>query len=239
MGWGAIGLGAGSILPLEFCAPTALWSRPATLPSLVLALDSPAALALEWALMITAMMPPLIVEPLRHVIDRSFAKRRGRAVAWFAVGYGAAWMVAGITLQSMALIARVAAQKSPLPPGIAVIVALVWQVSPAKQRCLNACHRRPPLAAFGIAADLDAFAFGSTQGAWCVGACWALMLLPLLVGRGHLPTMTIVALFLLAERFERPAPYAWRLRVPGKALRIVAAQIYRRLDRMACSRALE
>jgi predicted metal-binding membrane protein len=239
MGWGAIGLGAGSILLPAFCAPAALWSRPATLPGLVLALNSPAALALKWALMITAMMPPLIVEPLRHVVDRSFAERRGRATALFVVGYGAAWMVAGMALQSMALIARVAAQKSPLLPGIAVIVALVWQVSPAKQRCLNACHRRPSLTAFGIAADLDAFAFGLTQGVWCVGACWALMLLPLLVGRGHLPTMTIVALFLFAERFERPAPYAWRLRGPCKALRIVAAQIHMRLDRMACSRVLE
>jgi hypothetical protein len=55
------------------------------------------------------------------------------------------------------------------------------------------------------------------------------MLLPLFVERGHLLGMIAVALFVFAERLERPAPLAWRWRGPGKALRIIAAQARMRL----------
>lgn len=97
-------------------------------------------------------------------------------------------------------------------------------MSPAKQRCLNRCHRLPHLAAFGWPARRDALGFGLSHGAWCVGACWLLMLLPMLTARGHLALMAAVMLFLLAERLERPAAPAWRWRAPTKAARILIAQ---------------
>jgi predicted metal-binding membrane protein len=101
---------------------------------------------------------------------------------------------------------------------------VAWQVSPAKQWCLNRCHRRPQLAAFGVAADRDAFNFGLTNGALCAGACWTLMLPMLLAAGGQLFAMIAVTLFVFAERLERPAPLAWRWRGTGKAWRIVLAQ---------------
>ena len=142
----------------------------------------------------------------------------------FVAGYMVAWMITGVGLQAMALAARWAAPEPLLCFGLAAAVAALWQVSPAKQWCLNRCHRQPHLAAFGAAANRDAFEFGLTNGASCVGACWALMLLPLLAGHGHFFAMIAVTLFIFAERLESPAPLAWRWRGPGKALRIVAAQ---------------
>ena len=147
----------------------------------------------------------------------------------FVAGYLAVWMIAGAALQAVALAARWAAPAPLAYLGVAAAAAMVWQISPAKQWCLNRCHRQPHLSAFGAAADRDAFDFGLTNGASCVGACWALMLLMLFAGQGHVLAMIALTLFVFAERLESPAPLEWRWRGPGKALRIVAAQARIRL----------
>jgi len=202
-------------------APPASWMSLGPLPPL----RSAASLAAGWALMLAAMMLPLLTAPVRHVHDRSFARRRGRAIALFIGGYAAAWMGAGAVLLALAAAARPLAHGSPLPLAAATIVALVWQASPVKQRCLNRCHAQPELAAFGLAAEVGALRFGLTHGAWCVGSCWALMLLPLLVARGHVAAMAAVTLLMIAERLERATPPRWRWRVPGKAARLLAARV--------------
>jgi hypothetical protein len=45
--------------------------------------------------------------------------------------------------------------------------------------------------------------------------------------------MTIVTLFVIAERIEIPAPLAWRWRGAGRALRIIAAQARMHLAQLA------
>jgi predicted metal-binding membrane protein len=210
------------VLP-EFCSS----SRRMPLSDsfkLAFVFNSAAPLASGWLLMLAAMTPPLVVEPLRHVRERSFARRRARAMFLFVIGYGAVWMIAGIGLQLIAFAARLAVSDTLVCLALSASVAMLWQVSPAKQWFLNRCHSRPQLAAFGAPADRAALDFGLTHGALCVGACWALMLLPLFVGQGHVLMMLAVTLFAFAERLESAAPLAWRWRGPGKALRIIAAQ---------------
>lgn len=220
--WLALAAGASSTALPDFCA--ALVPLSASL-DLALALNAPARLGAAWALMIVAMMAPLIVAPLRHVRDRSFARRRTRAALLFAAGYFAGWLIAGTALQVLALVMRSVVLDPVLALALAACIAIAWQISPAKQWCLNRCHRQPELAAFGAAADRDALAFGVSHGAACVGACWALMLLPLATTRFHLAGMIAVALFVFAERLEDPAPPAWRWRGAGKAARIMVAQV--------------
>jgi predicted metal-binding membrane protein len=224
--WLALAVGgSGDGTLTAICSAATAWAAsPPVSFDPALMLNSPARLVAGWALMVTAMMSPLIIAPLRHVYDRSFARRRGRAAALFLTGYGTAWMIAGLGLQALVLAVRWVAPAPLAVLGLAAGVALLWQISPAKQWCLNRCHRRPHLAAFGAVADRDVFGFGLTNGAFCAGACWALMLLPLLAERGHFTAMIAVALFLFAERLERPAPLLWRWRGPGKALRIAIAQ---------------
>jgi predicted metal-binding membrane protein len=234
---GSTSFAAWSVLALDgdvtrpaFCAAGALWGAPLSVSfDLALVFGSPARLASGWALMIVAMMFPLLMAPLRHVRDRSFARRRTWAVLLFVAGYAAVWTAAGVGLQAMALAVRSAAPLPLVGVSVAAAAALIWQVSPAKQWCLNRCHRRPQLAAFGAAADRDAFDFGLTHGASCAGTCWALMLLTLLVGNGHVLWMVAVTLFVFGERLESPAPRIWRWRGPGKALRIALAQARMRL----------
>ena len=174
------------------------------------------------ALMLMAMMVPLIGVPLRHVLDRSLARRRVRAVILFLAGYGLPWLVAGAVL--MAAAARISAQASlGLTLGVVAAIA-VWQCSPAKQRCLNRCHARGPLAAFGVRADLDVLRFGLVHALWCIGACSGLMLLPMLLphGFGHLAVMAAVTLWLLSERLSKAEKPRWRVRGPEKMLRILS-----------------
>lgn len=167
------------------------------------------------ALMFVAMMVPLMAAPLRHVREQSFAARRPRAIALFVAGYALVWMVAGVVLVDAA--ARIQSV-------LAVVLVVAWQCSPAKQRCLNRCHAHPPLAAFGAAADLDALGFGVKHGLWCLGSCFALMLLPMLLTRGHLAAMAIVTLWIAGERVDRPGRPQWALRGPAKTARIIAGQ---------------
>jgi predicted metal-binding membrane protein len=227
--WSVLTLdGNGLTLP-TFCSNGTLRAVPLSASfDLALVFNPLAQLASDWALMIAAMMLPLIVGPLRHVRDRSFRRRRARAMLFFVAGYLAIWMNAGLGLQLMALTARWAASAPLLYLGLTA-TAILWQISPAKQWCLNRCHRRPHLAAFGASADRDAFNFGLTNGVSCAGACWALMLLTLVAGQGHVLGMIAFTLFAFAERLETPGPLEWRWRGPGKSLRIISAQARIRL----------
>jgi predicted metal-binding membrane protein len=224
--WAMLAFGGGVLALPPFCSAEAWRALPLSV-SLDLALVSNLVprLALGWALMVVAMMLPLAVAPLRHVRQQSFARRRARSMLLFVLGFIVVWMPVGVILASVAWLARWAVPVSLVCAGLAGALALVWQVSPAKQWCLNRCHQRPPLAGFGLAADLDAFCFGMKNGAACAGACWALMLPMLLVGQGQVLLMLAVTLFGFAESLESPAPLAWRWRGGGKALRIIAARV--------------
>jgi predicted metal-binding membrane protein len=229
--WSVLALYGSDLALPAFCSTETAWTMPPSVSfDLALVLNSPAKLAAGWALMIAAMMPPLVIAPLRHVRDRSFAKRRPRSMLLFVAGYMAVWMAMGMGLQAVALAARWTAPAPLLCLSLVAAIALLWQVSPGKQWCLNRCHRRPHLAAFGAAADRDAFGFGLANGVSCVGACWALMLLPLFLVQAHLLAMVGVTLFILAERLENPAPLTWRWRGAGRALRIIAVQARMQLD---------
>ena len=166
----------------------------------------------RWALMLVGMMGPLLVAPVLHVRERSFARRRTRGIALFVLGYGAIWMLAAVVLMPLASYLTVASGAA---------IALLWQWSPLKQRALNRGHGHPELAAFGAAADAAALRFGLTHGAWCLASCWALMLLPFLVVHGHLVAMAVVTLWLIAEKLDRPAKPRWSMRLPLKATRLL------------------
>ncbi|HEU0052533.1 MAG TPA: DUF2182 domain-containing protein [Longimicrobium sp.] len=183
---------------------------------------APAALVADAVLMFAAMMAPFAGAPVRHVRDRSFARRRGRATALFVAGYALPWIAATVALL---LVGRaVAAAESPTVLALVLAAVALFQSSPLKQRSLNRCHGHPPLAAFGFRAELDALRFGFTHAAWCIGSCAALMLLPMLFTRGHLAVMAGVTLWLAGERLEKPAPPRWRWRGPNQVARVALGQ---------------
>jgi predicted metal-binding membrane protein len=162
-----------------------------------------------------AMMAPLLSQPLAHLWHRSLARRRIRAIAIFVAGYGAVWLAAGIVLTIAAVLLESMASLTGVPAfAAAVAIAIAWQLFPGRQICLNRCHRVPRLSAFGIAADIDCLGYGFAAGVWCVGSCWALMLLPLAAGAMHLPVMAGISVVLIGERMTPPRLVRWGIALP-------------------------
>jgi predicted metal-binding membrane protein len=197
---------------------------------MMLAMNPVSSLIVGWALMLVAMMSPTLIAPIRHVIERSFKRRRARSVMLFVAGYAAIWMAAGAVSMVAVLIFNLLLPQSFLPAAAVGIIAFVWQCSPIKQRCINRGHNHRELAAFGIAADLDALRFGISHAVWCFGSCWALMLFPMVLSQGHFAAMALVTYVMTSERLEQPTPLSWRLRFSGKLMRIAVAQTRIRLQ---------
>ena len=103
----------------------------------------------------------------------------------FVMGYVAVWTLfsAAATalqwgLEQAALLSPTMTSASPFFAGMVLVLAGLYQWTPAKQACLSRCrspveflstHWRPGAG--------GAFAMGLRHGAFCVGCCWALMAL--------------------------------------------------------------
>ncbi len=235
--WMMLLVNPGSIIPTAFCRTPGSGVSLDSFQTLLL-FNPISSLALGWALMLVAMMTPTLISPIHHIREHSFKRRRVRSIALFLVGYGTIWMAAGGGLITIMLIMNVVAPGSLLPAFIVGVIAVVWQCSPTKQRCLNRGHNHRALAAFGVAADLDVFRFGIAHGAWCAASCWALMLLPMLLPQVHFAAMALVTYVMVSERLEQPRPLTWSLRFPGKLVQIAVAQIRIRLGRIAFQKEL-
>jgi predicted metal-binding membrane protein len=192
---------------------------------MLLSMNPPASLAAGWGLMLVAMMSPVLISPIRHIRLRSFTHRRTRSIVIFLAAYSGTWLALGAALLAVELAVKSSAPQSYLPAAGVLLIAIVWQTSPIKQRCLNRCHAHTELAAFGAAADFDALRFGIAHGIWCAGSCWALMLFPMLLPWGHVVAMAMVTVLIFGERLEHPVPPGWRWRGLGRLIRIVGAQV--------------
>ncbi len=167
--------------------------------------------------MIVAMMAPLAMPVLALVWRSSLRRRRLRGLLLCLAAYFLVWWLAGLALEGLLLLlaGRGLDTRTGLPAAGGLLNAWIWQCSPWKQRSLNQCQRHPPLAAFGWRAEWDAFRLGLSHGMACVGSCWALMALTLLLPRGHLAGMAMAALIVYGERLEPPARPGWRWRTLG------------------------
>lgn len=179
--------------------------------ALFLALNPPSALAANWILMLVAMMPPLLAMPLTHVWRSTMTRYRGRAVACFVLGYGAAWVCVGPVLVALALSLRYLAGSSALMLSLAI--ALVWSASPWQRLALNRSHRFRRIGVFGWARYRDSLSFGVVHASWCIASCWAWMILPLTAGAWHIAAMGVTGVIMLHERLKTPDRPAWRLPV--------------------------
>ena len=155
----------------------------------------------HWALMTAVMAPLLAIQPLRHVLFRSYAWRRGRAAAAFIAGYLLVWLAAGIVPLAAALAAAaVGGDTGVRALGLGLVAAAtLWAFAPARHRAVRRCRRTPALAATGPRADRDCLAFGMGQGLECVFVCGPLM--AALATLSHGPILTIATgLWLWLER---------------------------------------
>jgi predicted metal-binding membrane protein len=163
-----------------------------------------------WLIMLVAMMSPLLADPIRHLWISSLPRRRWIAVVLFLAAYVFIWMLAGAVLILTTILLRILAGDGWLAISVILALAIAWQSSPWKQKCLNRCHWTPRLSPFGLAAGWDCLQYGISNGFWCVGSCWALMLLPLVAVHLHLTLMAIAGVLLAIERYRQARPAQWR-----------------------------
>ena len=164
-----------------------------------------------WLLMIVAMMLPTTV-PLLRVFQR-VAATRADAPALFALvvlGYAAAWAAFGLVAHAADSLVHIAAGNfgwltlHGWVVGAAVLaIAGAFQFSSLKYRCLERC--RTPFGFVnarwrGLRPSREALRIGFDHGLFCVGCCWALMLVMFVVGMGNLGWMLVLAALMAAEK---------------------------------------
>ena len=183
-----------------------------------------------WLLMTVAMMLPTtlpLVVRFRAMVARH--AHPARLVSLLLAGYAAAWLAFGVLVLALLRAAESGQARLGWLSGEAWAVLLLatagaFQFSPLKYACLARC--RTPLGFLmshwhGRRAHAEAFATGWWHGLYCVGCCWALMLLMFVTGTLSLAAMLLLALVMGAEK---NAPWGQRLGRPlGACLLALAA----------------
>ena len=177
-----------------------------------------------WTLMMAAMMLPSVAPAASRYV-RSRSGRPAVGTAGLVAGYLGVWAAAGVPAFGLAWLAGWVTGRHPGAVhvvAIAVIAACgVYQLSAPKDRCLMHC--RAPLARpqrDGWAAD---WGVGVRHGAYCLGCCWALMVILIAVGVMNVAAMVGLAVVVLIEKTWRWGPAAGR--VAGAAALALAVAI--------------
>jgi predicted metal-binding membrane protein len=180
---------------------------------------------LAWQAMVVAMMIPSSL-PLIGLFTRvSRTQSRGHAtMAAFLGGYALVWTAFGAAafLFDVAVHASVDAwpwlrSHDWLIGGAVLVVAGVFQFTPLKYACLDSC-RGPEsfLLRHYDRGVRPALRLGLRHGAFCVGCCWALMLVMFAVGVANLVWMAALTAVMVHEK-TRPTGRA-AVPVTGAAL---------------------
>jgi predicted metal-binding membrane protein len=178
--------------------------------------------AAAWMLMIAAMMLPTTF-PLLAMFRRITGARpdAGRLAALTVLGFLAAWLAFGLVAHAADAALRWAAERyigfaahAWMVGAIVLATAGLFQFSALKYRCLEEC--RTPFTFVGarwhgLSPLREAFRIGLDHGVFCVGCCWALMLMMFVVGTGSLGWMLALAALMAAEK---NLPGGKRLRTP-------------------------
>jgi predicted metal-binding membrane protein len=176
-----------------------------------------------WAAMMAGMMLPSAAPALllyAGVIRKSPDGERTQAHVYaFAGGYLLVWTgfsVAATALQRVLakalILSPMMESSSPLFAGILLVAAGAFQFTPYKRTCLNTCrnpaefltrHWKP-----GVAGG---FYLGTVNGLYCLGCCWALMLLLFVGGVMNLWCIAALTVLVLIEKVAPQGAQGGRL----------------------------
>jgi predicted metal-binding membrane protein len=159
--------------------------------------------------MMTASAAPIILVYAR-VGRKASESRPFASTAWFALGYLLAWIAFSLAatsvqwaLERAALLTPMMASESKIIGGILLILAGLYQWTPLKDVCLSQCQ-----APLGFILSLGGFQRAATgslmmgfrHGVYCLGCCWALMVLLFALGVMNLFWITALAILVLLEK---------------------------------------
>jgi predicted metal-binding membrane protein len=180
-----------------------------------------------WSVMMIGMMTPTAL-PVLFLFMRMRAGRGSshspHAATMFAVGHVTIWIgfsavaafLQWMLHQAVLLSPDMAVTNSRLA-GVILIGAGAYQLTPAKSKCLTNCQSPIGFLLTNWRDGLKgAFRLGLRHGVYCLGCCWALMLVLFVVGVMNLAWVALLTAFIFAEKF---GPTGARLaRVSGVAI---------------------
>ncbi len=185
------------------CSPT----RPATLDLATVAVTLSMWMAMSIAMMLPSAAP--LIRTYAEIADTAGAKgERVVSVLVLVGGYLTAWLgfSALSTALQLALIAAGETTSLATPingwiAGLVLIGAGAYQFSSLREACLEKC-RNPFATLFARWTDkpVGVWKLGVEQGVFCIGCCWALMLVMLVVGAMNLVWMVLLTLFAVLEK---------------------------------------
>src|SRR4029450_2421818 len=176
-----------------------------------------------WTLMTVAMMLPTTL-PLLEIFSRLTIRRQERSqlMALVITGYLGAWMGFGVAAHVFDWVLHQIVERTSWLEANAwvigagtLVLAGSFQFSRLKYRCLDKC--RAPLRFVmqywrGRHERGNARVVGIRHGIFCVGCCWALMLLMFAVGVGNVAWMLVLGAIMAVEK---NMPWGRKLRAPG------------------------
>jgi predicted metal-binding membrane protein len=162
-----------------------------------------------WVAMMVAMMFPTVAPMV--LAHRLVVQRRGEGALptlAFVTGYLLVWSIIGLVPLAVFLAFRHLMPEDQTPRWLTLLSATVlvvagaYQFTPLKSICLRAC--RNPLA-FVLSHDFraglpGALRAGVSHGAFCLGCCWALMSVLVVMGLMNLVWMAALAVLFIAEK---------------------------------------
>jgi predicted metal-binding membrane protein len=164
------------------------------------------AFAVAWVAMMAAMMLPAVL-PVVRLYARAAAQGRAAPLPFFVAGYLAVW-------STMALPGYLGWRAFEMPlaegrrwvgvlAGATLIAAALWQLTPMKASCLRHC--RSPIGFFlrfggRVSRPLGALRMGIAHGLFCLGCCWALFAVLVVVGTMNVLWMGVLTAFVLLEK---------------------------------------
>jgi predicted metal-binding membrane protein len=186
-----------------------------------------------WAVMMAAMMLPSALPMIGlYAATQRNASPGGRvvSVALFTAIYLGLWALTGVPiyLGSVALSAVTPKALAYASAGV-LIIAGIFQLSPLKQVCLRHC--RSPL---GFLFEHwregwhGGLAMGWAHARYCLGCCWALMVVLVVAGAMGLPWVLLIAAIVAAEKLVPRGE--WVARLTGVALVLLGLAVAVRPD---------
>jgi predicted metal-binding membrane protein len=180
-----------------------------------------------WAVMMTGMMLPSaspFVLMYGAAVRRSARETASRQVYVLAAGYLVVWAAFSLgatvlqrVLAGFLFVSPMMEVTSSRTSAALLIMAGLYQLTPLKHACLRQCQS--PLGFLmsrwrsGVG---GAFRMGAEHGVYCVGCCWALMLL---LFAGGVMNLVVIAALTVFVAFEKLAPPALQsARISGVAL---------------------
>ena len=165
-----------------------------------------------WVAMMTAMMLPSAA-PLVLLYAGALRTRNdehaGRKLYALAAGYLFVWVLFSVAatmlqrvLASSLLLTPMMEPASPVAAAVLLAIAGLYQLTPLKRACLRACRSPLPfLLQHWRAGASNAFRLGARHGTYCLGCCWALMLLLFAGGIMNLFVVIALTAWVLVEKF--------------------------------------